>query len=401
MDTKHWTAKRMVLTVATAIMLVAILVSCASPSTEPTGTSPETGQPPTQAPSASSTPPGVGEAMQIVAQFEGPVTTSPPGPAFDASGLQGKKVWFVSFALPIDYSQQILRGVQAAGDALGIEVVPFDAAFSVSELTRGIDLAIQDQADAIVVHSIPAAVVEPALQRAHEAGILLVSAETQNPGPRLPDVPDVVDAMAGHSYSIPTEIMAAMVVADSGGDANVLFFSASDIGPGSQQGADTFVKRLGEMCPTCKVEVIDSVVAQWPGLEQRVASLLTENPDVNYVVPIFDGMAVFMVPGIRSAGAENDVKIVSGDATQSVLVEIRDGDIVIGDVGQPNVWTGVGIMDQTARLLVGVEPLDDIGIPYRIFTDNNVGDIDLSTEPTEWYGNVDFLAKYRQLWGLE
>ena len=346
-------------------------------------------------------PGALAEVKGLVADAEKPITEGPPGPPFDASAANGKKVWFVSPVLAIDYSQQILRGVEQGAQALGATVRSFDGRFNPAEVSRGIDLAIQDGADAIIAHSLPASVIAPALAKADAAGIKIISAEVQNPGPPLPDTPETVDAIAGHSYSIPTTLMAAQVVADSGGDANVLFFSASDIGPGSQQGTDTFVAKMKQWCTGCPVEVIDSPVAQWPGLTQRIASLLRANPDVNYLVPIFDGMATHMIPGVQSAGAVDTVKLVSGDATPSVLENLRSGGIVIGDVGQPNVWTGVAIMDQTARVLAGEKPLEDVGIQYRLFTENNVQDLDLEGDPTEWYGNVDFLADYRRIWGVE
>jgi ribose transport system substrate-binding protein len=342
----------------------------------------------------------VEEAEQIVADAEEPITEGPSAPEFDASAANGKKVWFISLAMSVPYSQQVYKGVQQGAEALGMEAKSFDGKFSPAEITRGIDLAIQDGADAIIVHALPPSVVAPALAKAKENDIALISAETQNPGPPLPDVPDTIDAIAGHSYSIPAETMAATIVADSEGEANVIFFSASDIGPGSKQGTDTFVAKMEELCPDCPVEVIDSPVAQWSGLTQRITSILRANPDVNYVVPIFDGMALTMLPGIRSSGA--DVKLVSGDATPSVLEAMRSGDVVIGDVGQPNVWTGFAIIDQTARVLAGEEPLEDVGIQYRLFTDNNIADLDLETDdPTPWYGEVDFMADYKRIWGVE
>ncbi len=345
---------------------------------------------------------GITEAKAIVAKSVKPITKGPPGPAFDASSASGKKVWFVSFALSIAYSQQVWKGVQMAADALGMEAKSFDGKFSATETARGIELAIQDKADAIVVHSLPPSVVAPALAKADAAGVKLISAETQNPGPPLPDVPKTIDAIAGHSYSIPTTIMAAKIVADSGGKANVLFLSVNDIGPGSKQGTATFVAKMKQLCPTCKVKVMDTPVAQWSGLTTRIQSLLRSNPDVNYVAPIFDGMAVYIVPGISAMGAGDKVKLVSGDATPSVLENLKRGNVVIGDVGQPNVWTGMAIIDQTARVLAGVKPLQNVGIRYRLFDSSNVKGLNLKTnDPTPWYGNVDFLAAYKTLWGVQ
>jgi ribose transport system substrate-binding protein len=352
------------------------------------------------APAAAADPPGVAKAKAIVANAQRPIPHGPTGPKFNTSSLKGKNVWFVSFALPIPYSKQVWRGVQEATKALGMKATSFDGKFSAADTSRGIGLAVNAKADAIIVHSLPPSVVAPALARADRAGIKLISAETQNPGPPLPDVPKTIDAIAGHSYSIPTRIMAAQVVADSGGKANVLFFSANDIGPGSKQGTRTFVSTLRQLCADCEVKVTDAPVAQWPSLGQRVASLLRANPSVNYVVPIFDGMSVYMVPGIRSIGAANRVKIVSGDATNSVLENIKRNNIVIGDVGQPNVWTGWAIVDQTARVLTGVKPLQDVGIQYRLFTKHNVGGLDLNSDPTKWYGKVDFRSGYKKIWGV-
>ena len=73
---------------------------------------------------------------------------------------------------------------------------------------------------------------------------------------------------------------------------------------------------------------------------------------------------------------------------------------MIGDIGQPNVWTGVGILDQTARVLAGEAPVDDIGVQYRMFTSNNIEPVDLKADPSTWYGDVDFLAEYKKLWGV-
>jgi ribose transport system substrate-binding protein len=343
---------------------------------------------------------GVATAKAWVSRMEKPISKGPPGPAFDASDLRGKKVWFVSFPFSINYSQQVWRGVKEAAKELGFTVKSFDGKFSPADTSRGIDLAVQDNADAIIVHSLPPAVVAPAISRAAKAGVKIIAAEIQNPGPPLPGTPKTVSAIAGHSYSIPTKTMASQVVADSKGKANVLFFSVNDIGPGSKQGTTTFLATMKNLCPSCKVQVNDAPVAQWSGLTTRIASLLRSNPSVNYVVPIFDGMAVYLVPGIRSAGAANRVKIVTGDATASVIENIKRKNIVIGDVGQPNVWTGWAIVDQTARVLAGKKPLQDVGIQYRLFTAKNVGKINTNSDPTTWYGQLTFRADYKKIWGV-
>src|SRR5581483_6734962 len=58
------------------------------------------------------------QAKAIVAQAEKPVP-GPPVPALNAASVKLKKIWFVSFALSIPYSQQVWSGVQEAAKALG------------------------------------------------------------------------------------------------------------------------------------------------------------------------------------------------------------------------------------------------------------------------------------------
>jgi ribose transport system substrate-binding protein len=343
----------------------------------------------------------VATAKAIVAQDEKPVS-GPSLPSFNAKKVKGDSVWFVSYALSIPYSQQVLAGVKEASTALGIHVTAFDGNFSAAAVARGISLAVAAKAKAIIVHSISASEVAPAIQAAHAAGIKVISAETQNPGPPLPDVPKTVTALVSHSYSAKAVAMAAEVAADSGGNANVLFLSANDIGPGSAQGTATFVKTMGQLCPSCTVQVTDAPVEQWSGLTQRIASLLQENPNVNYVVPIFDGMVEYLVPGIESAGLASKVKIVTGDGTASVLQDIKQHNIVIGDAGQPNVWTGLAIMDQTARVLAGVKPVVNEKIPFRFFTAQNVGGLNLNFSLTNpWYTSSNVLADYERIWELK
>ncbi len=70
--------------------------------------------------------------------------------------------------------------------------------------------------------------------------------------------------------------------------------------------------------------------------------------------------------------------------------------------GRPNVWTGMAIMDQTARVLAGVKPVTDEKIPFRLFTAGNVGKLNLKLSQTDpWYTSSNVLADYERIWGPE
>jgi ribose transport system substrate-binding protein len=343
---------------------------------------------------------GATSAKTLVTQAEKRVA-GPSLPSFDAKTLKGDKVWFVSYALSIPYSQQVLSGVKQASKALGFQLKSFDGNFSAAAVSRGIGLAVAAKAKAVIVHSIAASEVAAAVKSAEAHGVKVISAETQNPGATLAGTPKGI-AFVSHSYSAKARAMAAEVASSSGGNANVLFLSANDIGPGSAEGTATFKTTLKRMCPKCTVQAMDEPVSQWSQLQTQIASLLQKDPSINYVVPIFDGMVEYLVPGIQSAGLATKVKIVTGDGTASVLQNIKDHEIVVGDAAQPNVWTGIAIMDQTARVLAGVKPVADENIPFRLITSQNVGQLNLKLSLTDpWFTNSDVLADYERIWELK
>jgi hypothetical protein len=121
---------------------------------------------------------------------------------------------------------------------------------------------------------------------------------------------------------------------------------------------------------------------------------------VGYILPLYDGMVTFMVPGIRAANALSRVKISSFNATPAVMQQISSSGDVLSDVGIGSVRYGWGWADQTFRVLSGVPAVTDENLPVRLFDASNIGTIDLSASTDSWYGTVDYRSAYRKLWGL-
>jgi ribose transport system substrate-binding protein len=128
--------------------------------------------------------------------------------------------------------------------------------------------------------------------------------------------------------------------------------------------------------------------------------LIRAKPNANYFVPDFDGEVIFMVPGVTSANAQNKVKIVSFNATPSVMQNLKSHYVVAAETGGPNLLQGWAFADQGMRVLAGQQPLQDLNIPTRLFDASNIGSIDLSQQESEWYGVGDYRAKYKQQWGI-
>jgi ribose transport system substrate-binding protein len=344
---------------------------------------------------------GIAEAKKLVSQYEQPPKWAPPGKPFDASKAKGKQIWYVSLSLSIPFEQYMLQGIQQGAKSVGAKGVGFDSKFSAAEGSRGIEQAIRAKAAVIMVGGLEPPLVGPALSDAEKAGIPVIMANVQDPGPPRKDYPSAVKAFATHSFSWPGKAEADFITVDSKGKANILFMSTSDIPNITTPEKNAFLNELKRVCPGCKASVMNVPSSQWSQLQTKTASYIRAHPDVQYIVPDFDGMVIFALPGVHSAGAQGKVKIVSFNATPSVMKALKNHDVVVAETGGPNLLQGWAFADQALRVAAGVKPLPDIGVKDRLFDASNINSIDLKAQESTWYGNIDYVAAYKKLWGVK
>jgi ribose transport system substrate-binding protein len=349
----------------------------------------------------SGTDAGLAEARKLSRDAQKPVRDwVPPGESFDAAKAAGGSIWYISVLLSNNSEALTFDGIEEAAKAVDAKAVGFDGKGAADEFTRGVRQAIAAKASAIILGGIEPKLVAPALSAAKAADIPVVALNTNEPG-AAGDVPDAVVSSVAHSYLTPAKWEADFVTADSDGTANVIFLGASDVATISGLLEDGFKSELERVCPDCELELVDVPVAQWSTLQTKTASLLRSKPDVDYLVPAFDGMALNMLPGVRAAGAVDRVKLVSFNGTPAVMDFLKDGNVVAGDVGLANVWQGWGAADVALRAIAGADLVDDIKVPERLFTEANIDEIDLTAPESTWYGAVDFRTLYKKQWGVE
>jgi ribose transport system substrate-binding protein len=345
---------------------------------------------------------GVDEAMSLVNQWTQPHTSfDPPGAAFDASGAAGKTVWVIEI-LSIPFAQLNVQGAKEAFDKAGVNMMTFDGKGEVAETSRGIGQAIAQNADMILVASLPGQNFKPDFDRAQAAGIPIVMIENHDPGGVSPDEPPGVVAELNQNHAQAGQIMADYTVADANGngiDAMILWSSdAPGIGQPQLDGITNEVKRL---VPDANLTVKDVLVAQWETQIPTVTqSALLSDPNLRYLLPLYDGMALFMLPAVHAASAQDRVKLVSFNTTPAVMQSMANNDVVVADCGTDPVRFGWTWADQCLRILTGNAPVPDIKLPIRLFTTQTVSSIDLSQPIQTWFGNVDFRSAYLNLWGL-
>lgn len=160
-----------------------------------------------------------------------------------------------------------------------------------------------------------------------------------------------------------------------------------------------FQDGFSKYCPDCKLDVKDVAVGDWQSrLAPTVRSALLADPEITHVLPSYDGMLLNVVPAIEQTGKK--VKVASLNATPAVM-EFLTSDRIQMEIGESNPWLAWAAVDQALRAITGNDPVADENVPLRVFTKENFpSDVGSADDPATWYGDTDFKANYRELWGI-
>jgi ribose transport system substrate-binding protein len=389
----------MLVVLAALSLVVAACGSSDSSSTAADTTAADTTASSTQ--SSAAAPDGVAEARQMVEEALGTPEWKGPDAPIDVSSLKGKTIWAISLDLAIPHMNTITESMKEAAEAAGAKVMVFDGKSQVSEWARGVEQAISAKADAIVPIAVGFDTIKAPLEKAKQAGIPVIAGLYTDAGePIPPKFEDIVSGQVTEQYSRAGALEAAWTIADSDGKANVLAIDVPGIDvskPVVQGIKDTFDR----LCPDCKVTWKQAPTSEWTKLGTLVRSALTSDPSIDYVIPLYDGMATFVVPGVHQAGAADRVKVSSFNATAAILEMLERGDVVAADSGTQGPWEGWALVDASFRAMLDEAPVDNYEIPLRLFTEENIDSIDISKGEAAWYGPLDYAGKFKSLWGVE
>lgn len=317
-----------------------------------------------------------------------------PGDAFDMGKLKGKHIWIITSTMAVPFVATIAHGVEAAGKAAGVETSLFDGKGDVSEWNRGMAQAVSQHADGIVTIGASPELMKGPTGDALKANIPVIDAVTADKtAPLVPGTFSHVSISFYHSG----QLQADYAIAKSGGKAHVLILGDNEF-PGEVSRVEGMQKEFSARCPDCAVTVQDTQVGNLGvKLGQMAQTLLRRSPDINMVLPTYDAQAIYVVPAIKAANFSNPVEVIGSDAVPSNLDWIRQDNVQIADVGEPEVWLGWAALDEVARGMLGLPAVDE-QIPLRLFVKDNLKDV--SNDENELFGG-DFAAQYSKLWGLK
>lgn len=281
---------------------------------------------------------------------------------------------------------EIDRGVIAAAEVLGWDVLSIDPKGDPAAASAAIRQAIQINADAIVLGSWNATVLKVPIAEARAAGIIVINAV---------DVAPLEADGPNHNITIQGEMagqmLGAYMAVHSEGTAQVGFMNDEEF-PNQFLRADGIRKSLA-LCTGCAIigESNFAVTEIGTTLTAKSQAFIQANPTMNWLWVAFDAAAADVVIGAGQAGASK-VSIGSMDGNPQNIDFIAAGKET-ASVVENLQWTGWASMDNINRILNGEDPAADDGIPIRLITADNVEEF-----KKNGIGPIDYKGIYKTLW---
>jgi ribose transport system substrate-binding protein len=342
---------------------------------------------------------GLAHAREAIDRHRSKPVFVAPGPPFDARQCAaGKKM----LSIPNTSGNPFLKGIIdreiTAGKELGLTVQEWQNEGQPSQWIQGMDYAIRNGFHIIdLISGIDPKTLEPQIRAAAKAGVKTMTSHFYDPS--QPPSP-LAAASLPVGFNAVGKLLADGVIARTEGKANVLIVESDEVPPTGPL-VKGFQDELREYCPGCRiVQQINIGVTEW-GVKIRpsVQSALLANPSVNFVVPIYDSMAQFVVPAIQITGRQAQVRIATFNGTPFVLDYVREGKVDM-DIGESLDWIARATLDGYLRADCGLAVPKDIGVPFYIFDASNVKDAGTPAKFDQGYG-TDYVRGFHAAWQLK
>lgn len=331
-----------------------------------------------------------------------PTTFVAPGPAFNASVDAGKTVYNIPSDSADPFYTPITAGMQQAANAAHLKLVTYANQGTTSQWIQGIDQAIAQHASAIVLGGINPNVIAPQIAQAEADHIVVEESHEYQEGAKTPSD---LQANSYGAFAQAAQLMADYAISKTGGHAHVLIVTDNEY-PNSLTMYDSMVKTFKTECGSgCTYQSVNVPITSWASnIQPAVESAITANPNLNWVLPVYDSMSEYIVPGIQAKGAASKVSVASYNGTPFVLKYIEDpasdGGIVKMDAGENPALIGWQAMDQVLRLMAGKPPASNDTTQIRVFDASNVSLTGTPPQLGVGYGPNSYITGFEKLWGV-
>jgi ABC-type sugar transport system substrate-binding protein len=336
---------------------------------------------------------GVAEAKKIVEQYSKAPTSVGVTTPLKKKPETGKVVYYVACCGPA--AEFMINEGKAAADALGWTFKPINTKGTPESLKAGWDQAAADPDTAAVLgNGVPVVLIKDALDKLEKKKAVAITwANVDEPNGSL-------IAVLGNKPFIQQvgDMLAAWMVADTDGKANATIFTVPSL-PILPPLTDEFQKKMKELCPSCKANVVpEPITAVGADMPSRISGYLQAHPDVNYITAGWDDMLIGVPPALQSAGLGTKVKAVGyAPGSTANAGYVKNGQVEKALIPYPYaeiVWRSFDIL---ARQFNGesIEESAKAPLPLTFATADTIDD------PGQLLKIIpDYQDQYKKLWGV-
>lgn len=345
--------------------------------------------------------PNLGYVRSQIAKYSALPKFVTPGPPVPLAQVKGKTVFNIPDSSSNPFANNIAKAMAKVAPMLGIKFIDFTNQGQPAQWVQGVYQAINRKVNLIDdFGGVNPKVIGPQIKAAQKAGISVVGThlydKTQNPL--------FVNVNVPAPYGEAARLVADWVTMDTQGKADVLVVTSNEV-LGTPPIVNGLKSEFAKYCGGgCKLQYLNAPVSDWATkIQSNVQSALLRDPNIDYIVPIYDSMSQFIVPAIRAANKVGKVHIATYNGTPFVLGYMQQpDDIVRMDVGENLDWLAWAYLDADARVLAGmkVPKVLDEHTALRVFTRENVDETGKPPRISTGYGNA-YVSGYKQLWGLK
>lgn len=336
---------------------------------------------------------------RLLAKYSGVPKFVAPGPAFNAKKImKGKKVLDIPITDAVPLVAEVERSMSQAAKRIGFTFHVWKNSGGISQWEAGIQYAINQNYNVIDLVAINPSLIEPEIKKADQAGIKVI--ESHFAGFQYWKQPSYIYGSVRLPYYAVGEIEAAWAIKATDGKANALAIVADTLA--STAAVVAGIKHeFDKNCSACTLNTVNSPTVTWtkqiPGL---VTSAVQSDPNLNYLLPIYDAMTVAAASGLNAAHKLGKIGMATYNGTLSILPLVEKGEVSM-DLGEDEPWIGLAMLDACMRAAgnLAIPKKDYAGAPFRILDKQDISVVGSPPNSGRGYGNT-YLKDFYKLWRL-
>lgn len=314
-----------------------------------------------------------------------PMEIEKPQP-LDTSSMSGKTVAIVSWIQASTLNAVANEALQKALEEVGISSTLFDAKARPDLAAQGVNSAIAQDVDAIIMFGVSPSLVANPLEDAKAAGIPVLDLVQE----AQPDTVAAVVAMKAEDTGTLSADY-ALAKTECKLDGAVLYAAGDEYNTAYN---DAIVAEVKALCgDQCELESTDFPIPTFATSVPTIsANMLRRNPNMNFLMTP-DPAVPMVLQSAKTVGI--DVPVIGWDGGQ--LQPSIEGSGQVADLSwMPHEVVGWIAADSVMRVISGSP--ENVYLPQQIFDESNWGEAwEFSTQFPKLVGFED---EYRQAWGV-